>query len=106
MSPARAKEKGVHDRGAKEYNTSPNKAAKKKHRQLEDPVEVDDQVPSIMKTPKYTASARLGFSLALTEYRYDVQDKPSAFWKEKYPTPRKHVGVEGFNSSDAEQRSI
>ena len=72
MSPARAKEKGVHDRGPNEDNSSPNKAAKKKQRQAEEPMEVDDQVPSIMKTPKYTASAKLGFATALTEYRYNV----------------------------------
>ena len=106
VSPARAKEKGVHDRGPNEDNSSPNKAAKKKQRQAEEPMEVDDQVPSIMKTPKYTASAKLGFLPALTEYRYDVQDKPSAFWTGKYPTPRKHVGVEGFDTSNAAQRSI
>ena len=71
-----AKEKGVHDRGPNEDNTSPNKAAKKKQRQAEEPMEVDEQVTSIMKTPKYTASAKLGVTTALTEYRYDVQDKP------------------------------
>ena len=54
MSPDRAKEKGVHDRGPNEDNTSPNKVAKRKQRQLEDLIEVDDRVPSIMKTPKYT----------------------------------------------------
>ena len=109
-SPGRSQVGDVHARGPAEDNASPNKTAKKKQRPSEEPVDMDleEKQGSVLRTPsnKRVTEPHLAFSPHLVEFSYNMKEKPSPFWREKYPTTKKHIRLQGHDSSNAEHRSI